>query len=320
MLAQSLGGRQCCLSCSLPVVLAVVVVLLQLLQLPGGAGAEDDAELIEITAEQAAQIIEEDGSVIDGNIISEGASTEVSAAPAAVDLTAANFDMMLTNGSTWLVMFYAPWCGHCQRMAPMIESIAADYANAPNPVDWNGRPRVSVGRVDATKDAALGVRFLIDSFPTLILVEGGLLPTFRYYTGRRAESDIRDYIEGEYLDTDDARAWWHPLNPMAPWFTWVFLLHPLRILYSLVLPSDLMGIAATGVLVVAMLPVYIVIICALLIALLETLGACQRWRRGEVMMPREEADVSPAEAVSDADNAKGAQDDGTKASESKKEA
>ena len=25
---------------------------------------------------------------------------------------------------------------------------------------------------------------------------------------------------------------WHPLNPMAPWWSWVFLLHPLRIVYS----------------------------------------------------------------------------------------
>ena len=70
---------------------------------------------------------------------------------------------------------------------------------------------------------------------------------------------------------------------MAPWFTWVFLLHPLRIVYALVLPKYLMGISATGLLVVMMLPVYIAMICALLIALLESLGACQRWRRGEVV-------------------------------------
>ena len=75
---------------------------------------------------------------------------------------------------------------------------------------------------------------------------------------------------------------------MAPWFTWVFLLHPLRIVYALVLPQYLMGIAATGLLVVMMLPVYIAMICALLIALLESLGACQRWRRGEVVVSREE--------------------------------
>ena len=312
MLADSLRGRRWCAE------LLLALVALQLLQLPEITQAED-VELIEITAEQAAQIIDEDGSVIEGTIISEGASTEVSAAPAAIDLNCANFDMMVTNGSTWLVMFYAPWCGHCQRMAPMIEAIASDYANAPDPVDWNGRPRVAVGRVDATRDAALGVRFLIDSFPTVILVEGGWLPTLRYYTGRRTESDIRDYIEGEYLDTDDARSWWHPLNPMAPWLTWVFLLHPLRILYSLVLPSDLLGIVATGLLVVAMIPVYIVMICALLIALLESLGACQRWRRGEVLVPREEADASPAQAVSDDSNAKESKtDNGTQTPTGKK--
>jgi thioredoxin 1 len=158
-------------------------LLLLLLRLPETAHAQH-AQMIEITAEQAAQIIDEDGSVVDGTIINEGASTEVSAVPAALDLNSANFDAMLTNGSTWLVMFYAPWCGHCQRMAPALEAIALDYARAPEPVE---RARVAVGRVDATADAALGVRFLIDSFPTIILVEGGLLPSLRYYTGRRAE-------------------------------------------------------------------------------------------------------------------------------------
>jgi thiol-disulfide isomerase/thioredoxin len=266
-------------------------LVLLVLALAAGAAAEDEPAMIEITAEQAAQIIAEDGSVIEGAIISEGSSTEVSAAPAAVELTSATFDSMLTNGSTWLVMFYAPWCGHCKRMAPVVETIASDYANAPDPVDWDdGRPRVSLGRVDATKDAALGVRFLIDSFPTIILVEGGLLPSFRYYTGRRAEGEIRDYLEGGYKD-EECREWWHPLNPMAPWLSWIFMLHPLRILYATLLPVELMGIATTGLLVVAMLPVYIVLVCGLLIALLETIGAVQRWRRGEVLVSREEMEA-----------------------------
>ena len=48
-------------------------------------------------------------------------------ADALVELTAASFDQTVTNGSTWFVMLYAPWCGHCKRMAPMLEHIAEDY-------------------------------------------------------------------------------------------------------------------------------------------------------------------------------------------------
>lgn len=42
-----------------------------------------------------------------------------------VHLTASNFDPVLKQESSALVMFYAPWCGHCKRMKPEYEKAAA---------------------------------------------------------------------------------------------------------------------------------------------------------------------------------------------------
>lgn len=42
-----------------------------------------------------------------------------------VHLTATNFDSVLKQESSALVMFYAPWCGHCKRMKPEYEKAAA---------------------------------------------------------------------------------------------------------------------------------------------------------------------------------------------------
>lgn len=40
-------------------------------------------------------------------------------------LTEANFDKETKDG-VWFVKFYAPWCGHCQKLAPVIDALAVD--------------------------------------------------------------------------------------------------------------------------------------------------------------------------------------------------
>lgn len=42
-----------------------------------------------------------------------------------VHLTSSSFDPVIKEESSVLVMFYAPWCGHCKKMKPEYESAAA---------------------------------------------------------------------------------------------------------------------------------------------------------------------------------------------------
>jgi hypothetical protein len=44
-------------------------------------------------------------------------------------------------------------------------------------------PRIAVAKADVVEEAALAVRFLVSSFPKLVLVDGGYFPTVRAYTG-----------------------------------------------------------------------------------------------------------------------------------------
>lgn len=76
-----------------------------------------------------------------------------------VDLDESNFDrIVLDSTKDVLVEFYAPWCGHCKKLAPDYEKAAESLA---------GEDSVVVAKVDADKFRSLGERFGVTGFPTL---------------------------------------------------------------------------------------------------------------------------------------------------------
>lgn len=57
------------------------------------------------------------------------------------ELTSSNLDETLSEG-TWLLEFYAPWCGYCKRLEPIYEEVAAELLS--------GDSGVKVARVDGS--------------------------------------------------------------------------------------------------------------------------------------------------------------------------
>ena len=70
--------------------------------------------------------------------------------------------LVLNEEKPTLVDFWAPWCGPCRAIGPILEEIAADY-----------NERVNVVKVNVDDNPATSAQYGVRSIPTLLLVKNG---------------------------------------------------------------------------------------------------------------------------------------------------
>ena len=78
-----------------------------------------------------------------------------------IELTNADFEATLQEGVS-LVDFWAPWCGPCRMIAPVIEELANDY---------DGKAKICKVNTDEEQDIA--VKYGIRSIPTILFFKDG---------------------------------------------------------------------------------------------------------------------------------------------------
>ncbi len=79
-----------------------------------------------------------------------------------VILTDENFEEKLAKSSLMAIDFWAPWCGPCHMIAPIIERLAKDYAGS-----------IVFGKLNVDENPDTSMKFGIMSIPTLIIFKDG---------------------------------------------------------------------------------------------------------------------------------------------------
>lgn len=97
-----------------------------------------------------------------------------------VVLTDDNFSASIANGERWLVKFYAPWCGHCKRLVPTWDRLAAEFGAE----EGSG---VNIGNVDCTVHRDLCSTHGVRGYPTLLLFKDGDKEGKKYAGARELE-------------------------------------------------------------------------------------------------------------------------------------
>lgn len=102
---------------------------------------------------------------------------------AELKITRENFENeVMKSNIPVLIDFWAPWCGPCRMMGPIIEQLAEEYEG-----------KAKVGKVNVDEEDELSQAFGVMSIPTIVLVKEGKV--VKQVVGARPKAEVEAMLQ-----------------------------------------------------------------------------------------------------------------------------
>lgn len=99
----------------------------------------------------------------------------------AQELTSDNFTKTVQDNDVTLVDFWAPWCGPCKQMTPIVEALSEEMDD------------VTVGKVNVDENKDLAQKYGVMSIPTFIIFKDG--EKVEQFSGSMSKDDLKGKLE-----------------------------------------------------------------------------------------------------------------------------
>ena len=106
-------------------------------------------------------------------------------------LTDSNFASEVAKYPVMLVDFWAPWCGPCRMVSPIIEQLSREYSG-----------RVAFGKVNVDENQGISASFGIQSIPTLMIFKGS--KAVDVIIGAMPKAQIEAKLKQQLLSKNDS--------------------------------------------------------------------------------------------------------------------